>query len=176
MWWKALQQGRSLHTAAFVMITMIMSTYGALLGVVTLEAEEEEGVLRGSLAYSPCDTEGWWFGHKIAKNLCESSKSHSSMPGQASFPLQGLISKAVHQSANVNWGTAYFSELQGLWFSKNNFLFQIFTPFTCLWKYIKMANIGCQPYSSHRVRLFTSIISSCPKNSARLKFSFIFYK
>lgn len=40
------------------MITMIMSIYGALLGVVTLEAEEEEGVLRGSLAYSPCDTEG----------------------------------------------------------------------------------------------------------------------
>lgn len=39
------------------MMTMIMSIYGALLGAVSLEAEEEEGVLRGSLAYGPCDTE-----------------------------------------------------------------------------------------------------------------------
>lgn len=39
-----------------------------------------------------------------------------------------------------------------------------------------MANIDCQTYTSHGVRLFTIIISSCPKNSAGLKFSFIFYK
>lgn len=39
-----------------------------------------------------------------------------------------------------------------------------------------MANIECEPYTSHGVRLFIIIISSCPKNSARLKFSFIFYK